>query len=173
MTDASPQPPAGRPPLDADGELDVTVVFEAYQSLKQQGDRVQRLVADYYGIGTTDLRCLNFIAHDHDTTPKRAAEFLELSTGATTSLVDRLESGGYVTRQPHPSDRRSVLLELAPAGREAVDQIDDFYRRAFRDAVDPNHLDFLASAMRAIGDSLTRTAAEGDDDVATAAGSDA
>jgi DNA-binding MarR family transcriptional regulator len=163
MSDVSPQPPAGSaPPLDDEGKLDVTLVLEAYRSLQQQGDRVQKLVADFFGMGTTDLRCLTFIANDHDTTPKRAAEFLELSTGATTSLVDRLEGGGYISRQPHPSDRRSVLLELAPAGREAIDQIDEFYRRAFRDAVDPNHLDFLAVAMRAIGDSLTRTAAEGE-----------
>ena len=46
----------------------------------------------------------------------------------------------------------------------ALSTIHDFYRRAFRDAVDPNHLDFLAAAMRAIGDSLTRAAA-GDDAV--------
>lgn len=166
MSDVSPQPPAGSPPpFDDEGQLDVTLVLTAYASLQRQGERVQKVVADHFGMGTTDLRCLTFIATDHDTTPKRAAEFLELSTGATTSLVDRLESGGYITRQPHPSDRRSVLLELAPAGREAIDQIHDFYRRAFRDAVDPNHLDFLAAAMRAIGDSLTRAAA-GDDVVA-------
>ena len=33
-------------------------------------------------------------------------------------LVDRLEGSGWVHREPHPTDRRAVLLELAdaPAG---------------------------------------------------------
>jgi len=163
MTDVSPQPPAGSaPPLDHDGLLDVSRVLEAFRALQQQNERVERLVATYFSIGTSDLRCLRFVGDHEAPTPKTTAEFLELSTGATTSLLDRLETAGFMHRAPHPTDRRSVVLELAPSGRKAIDDIDDFYRRAFRDAVDPNHLDFLAVAMRAIGDSLTRTAAEGE-----------
>ena len=170
MTDVSPQPPAGSAPdLDVDGALDVSHVLGAFRQLQQQNEKVERLVATYFGIGTSDLRCLRFVAETGDATPKMTAEFLELSTGATTSLIDRLETAGFVHRAPHPTDRRSVVLELAPSGRDAIDEIDVFYRQAFRDAVDPNHLDFLAAAMRAIGDSLTRAAVVAEADTAATA----
>jgi DNA-binding MarR family transcriptional regulator len=44
---------------------------------------------------------------------------LEVTTGAVTGLVDRLERLGLVTRVPSQADRRVTLLELTPAGREA------------------------------------------------------
>jgi DNA-binding MarR family transcriptional regulator len=37
-----------------------------------------------------------------------------------TIIVDRLESLGLVTRQPHPDDRRRKLVTLTPAGWEAA-----------------------------------------------------
>jgi DNA-binding MarR family transcriptional regulator len=37
-----------------------------------------------------------------------------------TSLIDRLEERGFVRRQPHPTDRRGVLLTLTDAGRDII-----------------------------------------------------
>ncbi|MGH9245674.1 MAG: MarR family winged helix-turn-helix transcriptional regulator [Acidimicrobiales bacterium] len=37
---------------------------------------------------------------------------------SVTSIVDRLERDGLVRRVAHPGDRRIVLAELTPAGRE-------------------------------------------------------
>ncbi|MGW3606320.1 MarR family transcriptional regulator [Micromonospora sp. NPDC005161] len=35
-----------------------------------------------------------------------------------TNAVDRLESAGLVKRTPHPTDRRTTLVDLLPKGRE-------------------------------------------------------
>jgi DNA-binding MarR family transcriptional regulator len=40
----------------------------------------------------------------------------ELSSGAMTSRLDRLEKAGLVKRLPDPNDRRGVLVELTKAG---------------------------------------------------------
>jgi DNA-binding MarR family transcriptional regulator len=37
-----------------------------------------------------------------------------------TIIVDKLEQLGFVERQPHPSDRRSKMVSLTPAGRDAA-----------------------------------------------------
>jgi DNA-binding MarR family transcriptional regulator len=47
------------------------------------------------------------------------AERLSCVKSNVTQLVDRLESDGFVRRVPDPEDRRSVLAEITPAGREA------------------------------------------------------
>ena len=51
--------------------------------------------------------------------PGALARDLELSSGAVTSRLDRLESEGFLRRLPDPGDRRGVLVELTPEGRAA------------------------------------------------------
>ena len=45
---------------------------------------------------------------------------ISLTSGAMTTLVDRLENHGLVRREPHPSDRRSVLLHYVPQSQQSV-----------------------------------------------------
>jgi DNA-binding MarR family transcriptional regulator len=42
---------------------------------------------------------------------------LEMSARNITGLVDALEAGGYVTRSPHPGDRRAIIVSLTPSAR--------------------------------------------------------
>ncbi len=46
----------------------------------------------------------------------------ELSSGAMTNRIDRLEERGLVRRASDPDDRRSVLVYLTAAGRRAIDE---------------------------------------------------
>ncbi len=52
------------------------------------------------------------------------AELLGLDRSNITSVVDRLEEGGFVTREPHPEDRRVKLLALTDAGRALRAELD-------------------------------------------------
>jgi DNA-binding MarR family transcriptional regulator len=47
---------------------------------------------------------------------------LDVSTGAMTNRLDKLERRGLVCRAPDPQDRRGVLLELTATGRERLDE---------------------------------------------------
>ncbi|HEY1926071.1 MAG TPA: MarR family transcriptional regulator [Caulobacteraceae bacterium] len=51
------------------------------------------------------------------TTPGEAARLLGHNTGATTRLVDQLESRGLLERRREAEDRRVVSLILTPAGK--------------------------------------------------------
>ena len=46
------------------------------------------------------------------------AKRTELSSGAMTNRLDRLEKAGLVKRLPDPDDRRGVLVELTNAGEK-------------------------------------------------------
>lgn len=58
---------------------------------------------------------------DGPLTPNEINAHLHLTSGSVTSLLDRLEQRGLVTRGPHPTDRRKVLVSITDAGRELVD----------------------------------------------------
>lgn len=57
----------------------------------------------------------------------KIGERLQVHPASVTNAVDRLEAAGYVTRTPNPSDGRSVLAAITPAGRQlaarAADQL--------------------------------------------------
>ena len=46
------------------------------------------------------------------------AKISDLSSGAMTSRLDRLEKAGLVKRLPDPNDRRGVLVELTKTGEQ-------------------------------------------------------
>ena len=47
-------------------------------------------------------------------------ERLQLHPTSITNIVDRLEADHLVRRLPHPSDRRTTLVELTEAGRQRL-----------------------------------------------------
>jgi DNA-binding MarR family transcriptional regulator len=50
----------------------------------------------------------------------RIGSRLQVHPASVTNAVDRCEAKGLVRRRPHPSDRRTTLAELTPAGRDLV-----------------------------------------------------
>jgi DNA-binding MarR family transcriptional regulator len=55
--------------------------------------------------------------------PAELRDTLHLPAQTITSVLDQLQAAGLVTRSPHPSDRRSTIAELTPAGHRAIDRI--------------------------------------------------
>lgn len=49
------------------------------------------------------------------------AEAAQLTKQTLTSIVDRLERAGYVTRQPDPDDARARIVTITDKGRELVE----------------------------------------------------
>jgi DNA-binding MarR family transcriptional regulator len=51
----------------------------------------------------------------------KLGERLMIHPTSVTSLVDRLERAGHVTREPNPDDRRGILARITPQGRQVAD----------------------------------------------------
>ncbi len=86
-------------------------------------DLVDEAAAQYMGVNRTDLRCLGLL-HAHGPLPAgRLGAAAELSPGATTAAIDRLERSGYVRRIRAGKDRRSVLVELTPEAQARIEAI--------------------------------------------------
>jgi DNA-binding MarR family transcriptional regulator len=77
-------------------------------------------VAALAGINSTDLECLDVIHTRETASAGDLAAATGLTTGAVTSVIDRLERAGYLRREADPSDRRKVLLRLVPESTEGI-----------------------------------------------------
>ncbi|MEO7077452.1 MAG: MarR family transcriptional regulator, partial [Rhodococcus sp. (in: high G+C Gram-positive bacteria)] len=62
----------------------------------------------------------------------KASARLQVHPTSVTNAVDRLEAAGYVRRTPHPSDRRTTLVEITEEGRTlAVDATEKLNEQVF------------------------------------------
>jgi len=93
------------------------------------------------------IRLLHF-ARDHRLTQFEIASEMQVTSSNVTFLVDGLEKEGLVQRLPHPTDRRTVHVQLTPEGEDfakiivpsmarfmaaMLDGFDDAEKRLFAD----------------------------------------
>ncbi|MHA7243455.1 MarR family winged helix-turn-helix transcriptional regulator [Paeniglutamicibacter antarcticus] len=82
----------------------------------------------YMQLNETDMRAVRFLISAKNTgsfvTPSALAKHLKISTASVTKMIDKMEKAGHVVRTAHPTDRRSLCVEVTNgahiAAREQV-----------------------------------------------------
>ena len=74
------------------------------------------------GISVPEMLALESLDADGSIGPSELARRLQMTTGAMTALVDRLEASGHVVRERHPADRRRVLVKRTAKADEDLTQ---------------------------------------------------
>lgn len=108
------------------------------------GSAFEKSLQRELAVNPTGLDAMGHLVMSGPLSPGELSRRLDLTTAATTAAIDRLVDLGHVTRMPHPTDRRSVLVvptessvqramgHLMPmiAGVDAVlDEFDDAEQR--------------------------------------------
>lgn len=83
---------------------------------------------------------------------------LQVHQTSITNAVDRLEKAGLARRETHPTDRRTTLVHLTPAGREVAEKATEalnrevFSRPGLDEADVATLVDVLSRLRRDAGD---------------------
>ncbi|MFA4964201.1 MAG: MarR family transcriptional regulator [Thermoleophilia bacterium] len=104
--------------------------------LRRAGDQLDEAVALRFGLNRTDLRCLGILYRRGRVTAGELADESGLTPGAITTVLDRLERGGYANRVADPADRRRVLVVSTVATREIGARVQGEVELATRRALD-------------------------------------
>src|SRR5579875_616592 len=103
---ADPLPPA----------LELGELVRAYQAAVDDFDRE---MARLMGVNETDMRCLEILLQDlPEAAPSELTARLGLTSGSVTTMLDRLERSGLITRSPHPRDRRKTIIRASALAAE-------------------------------------------------------
>lgn len=93
-------------------------LMSALGNLRQAEDRLTEASTRYMKLNKTDMRALHFLIvcenRSEPPTPGEIATHLGITTASTTKLLDRLTRGGHITREPHPTDRRALVVRITP-----------------------------------------------------------
>jgi len=102
----------------APGMAAVTSVVRVQQILMA---RVEEALRPYdLSFARYELLTLLFFSQIGALPLSRIGARLQVHPASITNAVDRCEAQGQVRRRPHPTDRRTTLAEITPAGRELV-----------------------------------------------------
>lgn len=126
-----PAPAGSRPEKNAE----LAELVDRLSRLSLANEQLRSALAKELEIGLPELSAVAYIENEGYTTPKALANSLSIATGSATALIDRLVSAGLVTREPNPSDRRSVLLTLTARGKQAMGRVRERYAGAIEAAL--------------------------------------
>jgi len=84
------------------------------------------------GLSLAREKLLTAIAHEGTCRPAELAIALQQSPRTITDAIDAMDRDGLLLRKRHPTDRRSQLLELTDAGKQALQQV----RKPKQEAID-------------------------------------
>jgi DNA-binding MarR family transcriptional regulator len=85
----------------------------------------------YYQIGgkAGQQRILMRLNTHGKTTQKELQDVLEISSGATSEILQKMEDAGLILRAKSTEDKRQVDLSLTPEGREKAILVEEHYHR--------------------------------------------
>ena len=86
-------------------------------------DQVDEAVAVCAHVNRTDLRCLDILERLGPLSAGELATASGLTTGAVTTVLDRLEAVGYARRERDVDDRRRVLVDVTEEVRAAAREL--------------------------------------------------
>lgn len=99
------------------------------------------------GLTTSRAHALMEIVSRGPCTQRALADALEVSARNVTGLVDGLVETGFVTREPHPTDRRATLVTLTAKGKRIATKLlreqDEFADLLFADLSPANLAAFI------------------------------
>jgi DNA-binding MarR family transcriptional regulator len=87
--------------------------------------RVERLMPELAepALSDTQLAALATLERHGAMSPGDLAEHEKVQPPSMTRVIAALVDWGLVTREPHPTDRRQVILTVTPEGRSLVQKV--------------------------------------------------
>jgi len=139
---------AGTDPASAD--LAVSVVGRLFRLAPQLTELMDHGAREY-GMGFARGRVLWALQASGPVVMRALSQQLGISPRTVTGLIDALEADGWVTRAPHPEDRRATIVSITPASEAALATMRAGYEGLAHDLLAGIDPDDLAACQSVLG----------------------
>ncbi len=125
-------------------------------------DPIRLRIWDSQGLTVTQLRLLFHVSDSNGISNAKLADRLYVTRPSVSALLDRLERGGFITREIDDEDRRGIRIRLQERGREALSSISNLrvYSRGLLDSLDDTELEAMVAVIDALERSRNRLTPE-------------
>jgi len=128
-------------------------VLQALRGIMLGAEQYRQALAHHFGLGMTEAQAVSHLTNNGELGQTELASLLGITTGATTALIDRLESAGIAHRTAHPTDRRRTVVTLTEDGLAIVKAGQELMGRIFV-GVDKNDLAPVAAVLNKIRENM-------------------
>jgi DNA-binding MarR family transcriptional regulator len=99
-------------------------LYAAVRGIGDQAENTREVIAEILGLHRTDLAGVDFLyANQGSCTAGELSKATGLTSGATTTLIDRLEEAGFAAREDDPKDRRRQMVRLSDRASKRCDAL--------------------------------------------------
>ncbi|WP_035769413.1 MarR family winged helix-turn-helix transcriptional regulator [Arthrobacter castelli] len=138
------------------------------QQFTVESNRFVDQLSGKHHLHRTDLNALAaiiaFVQRGEDATPGRLGESLNLSSPATTALLDRLNRAGHINRERSEQDRRQVHLSITDLAARTGKEMFAPLSRHIGEVIVGYSEEERALIERFVGEAIGATIAARDDD---------
>ena len=99
-------------------DLETEAIVDRINGLSRRFRRSMEETLQEFDLAYGEWGTLSQLRWQGPSTPGQLSKKAELSSGAMTNRLDRLEEAGLIKRVPDPEDRRSTVIELTKKGAE-------------------------------------------------------
>lgn len=132
-------------------------IRESLRDMSVQISLLNHQVRGHLDLKGADLECLDLLQRHGPLSPSELARRAGLHAATVTGILDRLERGGWISRERDQSDRRAVVVRAA-GGRLA--EVLHLYA-GMNSAMDQICADYADHELELLADFLRRTADAG------------
>ena len=115
-----------------DPAVRVNVLLQVFVVGQLSGELLGRALRDA-GLSPDHFAVLSVISSIGPITPSELARLLGMPPTTVSTWVRRLSARREITRRVNPDDGRSALLEVAPAGKTAIEKAQPAFARLLGD----------------------------------------
>jgi DNA-binding MarR family transcriptional regulator len=72
----------------------------------------RNFLAKHLKLGLSESLCLTLLSINNKLSPSKLSKIIGISTGSTTTMIDRLERKNMIKRKNNDKDRRGIEIEL-------------------------------------------------------------
>jgi MarR family 2-MHQ and catechol resistance regulon transcriptional repressor len=95
------------------------VLMKAHRTLRRHAERSIEVLE----MCLSDFAILEALLHKGPQSVRDLGRRIDLTSGAMTTAIDRLETRGLVTRTDHATDRRAWAIHLTPEGKALISKV--------------------------------------------------
>jgi DNA-binding MarR family transcriptional regulator len=128
-------------------------IRESLRELRIQLSLLNYRVGSQLELKDVDLDCLDILDASGPLSPSALARRAGLHPATMTGILDRLERGGWITRERDPSDRRAVVVRIS---RERYAELMRLYSGMNR-SMNKILADYSDTELETIADFMRRT----------------
>lgn len=136
-------------------------VLEALRDYRSAESAMRRRTRTSMGMGETDLLALRHLLEAQRAgrlvRPRELAQRLGISSASVTTLLDRLTRSGHLRREPHPTDRRALVVRATEGSDDEVRGTLDAMHARLLDAalgLDPQQAETVIGFLHAARDAV-------------------